>query len=387
MRIGSLFAGLGGLDLAAEWSLEATTAWQLDMTGEAVRARHFPAAIQVCADVATVDPRGLPPIDVLCAGFSCQDLSCAGTGASRRDLDAGKRTGPTWRGTVRFALALMPEIVILENVPAVLKHQNEIERTLSAWGWTWVKCGAWDAGAPHIRRRAFGVGVLGGRSFGVIDAPQDGRWCPVESERLWSTPRVSQPAEDPAKVDARIQARWDAAGGVKVVGKCESLATQARCWPTATAKGNDNREGASETAVDGLGTAARVWPTNTAAPKGSLTMPRGNPTLMGAVGGSRLNPAWVETLCGLPQGWTLPEGPRLHADPSPLWPRGRYPKGWDRSQLWPGFPWEPSRTLPDGPPVAGRPARIRLLGNCVLPQQGSLAIRTALNGTAQGRLF
>jgi len=371
MRIGSLFAGLGGLDLAAEWALEADTAWQLDMTGENVRARHFPAAVQVCADVGTVNPHSLPPIEVLTAGFSCQDLSCAGTGASRVELEAGKRTGPTWRGTVRFALALMPEIVILENVPAVLKHQHEIERTLSAWGWTWVKCGAWDAGAPHIRRRAFGVGVLGGRSFGVIDAPQDGRWCPVESERTWAMVRASEACQYNSQ-DAH-----------------EALSRQVRPWPTVNVKGNDNREDASETAGDGLGTAVRVWPTAMAADaKMVKTQGSGQPSLHHeAAAGSRLNPQWVECLVGLPQGWTEPAGPMLVADPSPRWPRGRYPKGWDRSQPWPGFPWEPSRTLQDGPPAAGRPARIRLLGNCVLPQQGSLAIRTALNGTAQGRLF
>ena len=77
MRVGSLFAGIGGLDWAAEQAFGARTAWQLDLTGEQVRTRHFPGAQQIVADVAKVDPLSLPPIDVLCGGFACQDLSAA----------------------------------------------------------------------------------------------------------------------------------------------------------------------------------------------------------------------------------------------------------------------------------------------------------------------
>jgi hypothetical protein len=87
---------------------------------------------------------------------------------------------------------------------------------------------------------------------------------------------------------------------------------------------------------------------------------------------------------GFPAGWTdsgrnqmgLFAGAPARQAPkrAPNWPRGRYPADWDRSQLWPGFEWEPSRTIPDGPPVAGRPARLRALGNAVCPQQGALAL-------------
>lgn len=100
--------------------------------------------------------------------------------------------------------------------------------------------------------------------------------------------------------------------------------------------------------------------------------------------GRRLNPRFVESLMGYPDGWTLPDGPRLDADPAPRWPRGRYPAEWDRSQVWPGYAWEAPRTLPDGPPAKGRPAQLRALGNAVVPQQGAMAIRAALEGEAPG---
>ena len=58
--------------------------------------------------------------------------------------------------------------------------------------------------------------------------------------------------------------------------------------------------------------------------------------------------------------------------------RGRYPADWDRSIPWPGYAWEPARTIPDGAPMKGRPARLRALGNAVCPQQGALAVETGL---------
>ena len=66
--------------------------------------------------------------------------------------------------------------------------------------------------------------------------------------------------------------------------------------------------------------------------------------------------------------------------------RGRYPVGWDRSVPWPGFDWEPARTLPDGVKAPGRAARIRGLGNAWAPAQGALALR-ALLAPAQADLF
>ena len=378
MRIGSLFSGIGGLDWACEAAFGGETVWQLDQVNAAVRARHWPNALQITADVATVDPRSLPAIDVLCGGFACQDLSDAGKGASKVDLLAGSRTGPTYAGMLRFVEALRPEFVVLENVPALLNHRRRIEADLRGYGLTWVLCSASDVGAPHRRRRVFVVGRRGGAHGGLIEAP-------ILRDPSWGE------------------------------------------WPTPTLCGNDNVKGASPTSGDGLATAVRPWGTPRVGGHGSggereddhgrledqAVMHSGLawPTPiardykvggggLNAVGteplsevaaptgglGRRLNPAWVEVLMGFPVGWTSPEGEGLQVDPSPRWPRGRYPADWDRSQIWPGYDWEPSRTIPDGPPCPGRPARIRGLGNAVLPQQGAHAITTALR-PAQVGLF
>ena len=89
---------------------------------------------------------------------------------------------------------------------------------------------------------------------------------------------------------------------------------------------------------------------------------------------------------GYPLGWTAPEGDTLTLADIPPPVRGRYPVGWDRSVPWPGFDWEPPRTLADRFPAPGRAARIRGLGNAWAPAQGALALR-ALLAPAQASLF
>lgn len=173
--------------------------------------------------------------------------------------------------------------------------------------------------------------------------------------RTWASPRAS---------DADRGSDPDRAGGGTggVVG-------QVRLWPTPRA--DEARTSGGRTGREGVGE--------------SLTYATRSPTIS-AEQGKRLSPAWVEALMGYPLGWTAPEGAALTLADMPPPVRGRYPEGWDRSTPWPGFDWEPPRTLPDGPPAKGRAARLRGLGNAWAPAQGALAIR-ALLAPAQVDLF
>jgi site-specific DNA-cytosine methylase len=431
-RIGSMFAGLGGLDLACEWEFGGTTAWQLDLVGADIRRRHFPDALQVEADVRTVDPLDLPPIDVLCGGFPCTDLSVAGQQAG---LD-GEKSG-LYSEVLRFARVLRPDHVVLENVPGLLQYRERLETDWDelGYGLTWVQARALDAGAPHRRSRVFVVARLGGPMVGVLEAPRDGEW--TGEERPWATP-IAKPndgpgagavarggrqaslaqqvrpwatvtaanpneGEDPASWEAR-RAR-QAALGINGNGISEPLAQQVRAWATPSASDASGSRmpagGCSDTGLRpdgrkaqvGLNSQVRPWPTPLAADaddvkrNGRGGLPSFNHEARQRPFGKRLNPDWTEVLMGLPQGWTEPTGPCLTAERAPLWPRGRYPETWDRSVLWPGFDWEPPRTIPDGQPMRGRPARIRACGNAVCPQQGALAIRAGLDGPRQLSLF
>lgn len=130
-RIGSMFSGVGGLDLAIAEVLNAETVFvadvcKVDKHGNvghhephrapcSILAHRFPGVPNL-GDVSLIDwaPwRGL--IDILSAGFPCQDVSVAG---GRAGLRAGTRTG-LWSQVVRAITQLSPRLVVLENVPGI----------------------------------------------------------------------------------------------------------------------------------------------------------------------------------------------------------------------------------------------------------------------------
>ena len=74
-RIGSLFSGYGGLDLAVEHVFAGRTAWfsELNPAPARVFAHHWPG-IPNLGDITQVDWRQVEPVDVICGGFPCQDI-------------------------------------------------------------------------------------------------------------------------------------------------------------------------------------------------------------------------------------------------------------------------------------------------------------------------
>jgi len=171
----------------------------------------------------------------------------------------------------------------------------------------------------------------------------------------------------------------------------------ARLWPTTTVgdcrasgarNGPDSKAHAGLSLTDAVvhghdGARGATWPTPCATDFKGRTI-SGTGRLADALeetgAGHRLNPDWVEALMGWPVGWTLPDGPSMREAAeellaAPRWPRGRPPADW--SGPWPGHDWEPDRTE-TGPPVRGRPARLRACGNGVVPQAAAMALRAAL---------
>ena len=71
-RLGSLFAGIGGFDLAAEQTGSFETVWQVEINPQAtqVLAHHWPEVLRH-GDITTLDPATLPPADVVCGGSPC----------------------------------------------------------------------------------------------------------------------------------------------------------------------------------------------------------------------------------------------------------------------------------------------------------------------------
>ena len=91
LRAGSVCTGYGGLDLAVAAVLGAALAWcaETDRHASAVLAARFPGVPNL-GDLTRVDWAAVPPVDLVTAGFPCQDISTAGRGAG---IEKGTRSG------------------------------------------------------------------------------------------------------------------------------------------------------------------------------------------------------------------------------------------------------------------------------------------------------
>lgn len=169
MRVGSLFAGIGGFDEGFRRA-GMTTVWmvEIDPWCRRVLARHFPEA-QLYEDVRTVGRDDLEPVDLICGGFPCQDLSVAG----RRAGLAGERSGLFFE-FMRIVAELTPRWVLIENVPGLLssnggRDMGTVLGTLAklGYGYAYRVLDAQFFGVAQRRRRVFIVGCLGDAASAV----------------------------------------------------------------------------------------------------------------------------------------------------------------------------------------------------------------------------
>ncbi len=169
LTLGSLFSGVGALDLGIERAFDGAleTIWQVEINEYCtqVLAKHWPNAARH-RSVCDVGARNLPRVDVIAGGYPCLGLSAA-----------GKRTGladprsALWSEYARILGELRPHVAVIENsglstVAVPGDSEPVIQRVLSdlaalgydAW-WTCLR--AADCGAPHRRRdRCFVVAWL-----------------------------------------------------------------------------------------------------------------------------------------------------------------------------------------------------------------------------------
>src|SRR5687767_200061 len=130
MRIGSLFSGIGGIELGLEMLGLGPVVWQAEKDPYAynVLAHHWPNAIRF-RDVRRIDANA-PKVDIICGGFPCQDISVAGRGAGI----GGKRSG-LWSEFARIIRDLRPSVVFVENVAALRRRGlNRVLGDLAALG-------------------------------------------------------------------------------------------------------------------------------------------------------------------------------------------------------------------------------------------------------------
>ncbi len=188
---GSLFSGVGGIDLGFGWA-GIETVWQVeyDPFARKVLEKRYPN-VPKFTDVRECGEHNLKPVDIISGGFPCQDESISG---KKRGLgtpeNPTKRSG-LWYQYLRIIRELRPPWALIENVSRLL-HSGDIDIVLSGMeeiGYTcWsLLLAAEILGAPHKRERVWILchrnDAHDSRDFGAADDWSGGRFRPIASRR------------------------------------------------------------------------------------------------------------------------------------------------------------------------------------------------------------
>ena len=149
---GSLFSGIGGIDLGFErCGIETIWTCEIEDYPHSILQKRFPAA-EHYRDVRDIGGTVIKP-DIISGGFPCQDISIAGKGAG---ID-GKRSG-LWAEMFRIIGLLRPRYALIENVPMLIHRGfGRVLSDLASIGYDaeWQTVSAKDVGAWHLRKRIF----------------------------------------------------------------------------------------------------------------------------------------------------------------------------------------------------------------------------------------
>lgn len=158
LTVGSLFSGIGGFELGLERTNGFKTEWQCEIDPFCLKvlAKHWPD-VKRFTDIKEMGiEEEIPYVDVICGGFPCQPVSCAG----KRKGDGDERW--LWPEFYRIVCQVKPQWVLVENVPGLLSANSGrlfagILRDLVSSGYDaeWNIVSAASVGAPHLRKRVF----------------------------------------------------------------------------------------------------------------------------------------------------------------------------------------------------------------------------------------
>jgi DNA (cytosine-5)-methyltransferase 1 len=200
----SLFSGIGGLDVAlSEW-VRPIAYCEIDPCCQAVllsrMADRSIAFAPIWDDIRTFPHKQFKKqLDIIYAGFPCQDLSVAGL---RKGLE-GERSGLFFE-IVRLAKEIKPKFLFLENVPGILtKGGLQVVREVTEMGYDcrWCVISAASLGAPHKRERwfllahakydgSFAPSISGSSEKSIRDA-SEGKESTIESKGMDHTRNVA----------------------------------------------------------------------------------------------------------------------------------------------------------------------------------------------------
>jgi len=121
LKICSLFAGVGGIDLAFEQtgSFETIIANEIDAKASETYKLNFNNEL-IQKDIRDIEPENLPDFDVLLSGFPCTSFSIAGYRKGFED----ETSGDLFFETLKVIVEKQPQIVFLENVKNLVSHDK-----------------------------------------------------------------------------------------------------------------------------------------------------------------------------------------------------------------------------------------------------------------------
>jgi len=201
LRVLDLFSGIGGFSLGLERTggFETVAFCEIDPFCRRVLARHWPN-VPCFEDVTKLKAEDVGPVDVICGGFPCQDISEANHAGEGLD---GKRSG-LWFEYARLIGELRPDFAIVENTSALLaRGLGRVLGSLAEVGYDaeWHSIPASALGAVHERDRVWILAYPSATQRGPL----------IEQGDLARANRVlSERAEDASRTARVLEAAsWD----------------------------------------------------------------------------------------------------------------------------------------------------------------------------------
>ena len=390
--IGSLFTGYGGLDMGVAMAVDpgARVAWTSDVEpGPCKLAEVRWPDTPNLGDITQVNWEAVEPVDIICGGSPCQDLSLAG---KRAGMATGTRSG-LWESMAAAIETIKPRLVVWENVLGALssgaaslveseprllgdgtngphlRAAGRVVGDLATLGYDacWRVVRASDAGAPHQRARLFVVGYPNGEPWDLWRPAAPGQTQGGRTQRKPARPSVGPLMPTPTATDHKAGRHQEGTG--------HSLTQAVRLLPTPQAT---NAPRSSAGYGPNLHEAVTSLLPTPKATDGLMGLPRtsGRPPEKSTFLATRLQYTDYGTYQPAITRWEQATGRAAPPPTTPALREGGKPRLSARFVEW-------MMGLPDGH-VTGpdldlsRERQLRMLGNGVVPQQAALAVSSLI---------